>query len=78
MGRQGDGRVPEPAGRRQWGTDSAGPALLVAADQGEQGEKGDVSGLRDGVSVTVRDGDFWKRTDLAGALAEATLDSRFS
>lgn len=60
---------------RQRGTELAGPTLLAAADQGEEGKKGDAAGPRDGVSVIVRDGDFWKRAVLAGALTEATLDS---
>lgn len=72
---QGDRRVggcqkspPEPAGGRRWGTELAGPGLLATIEWGEQGEEGDVSGPRDGISVTVRDRDFWKRADLAAAL----------
>lgn len=42
-------------GGRRWGTELAGPGLLAAIEWGEQGEEGDVSGPRDGVSVTVRD-----------------------
>lgn len=66
---------PEPARGRQPGTELAGPLPPAPADQGEPGEKEDVTGPRADVSVTVRDGDFWKRADLAGALVEATVDN---
>lgn len=63
--------TPRACQGRQRGTELAGPTLLTAADRGEGGERGDAAGPMDGISVVVRDGDVWKRADLAGALAES-------
>lgn len=38
---------------------------------GRRRERGDAAGPMDGISVVVRNGDVWKRADLAGALAES-------